>query len=304
MMFIVPILPIAGTVPTAAAMVTSPAATMLWLACLLCAAAVLVARGAGSAAKSVVGGAPSPPGGGGVPMERYRRFLAERDGAPDLHRHTLTGREAFFAALEAAPLRSQAPIDRDAYRRNVRRHRIEPGLDARVLWLLATAKANLAERFGVGLAELNGLVPAEDEDPVRLHLHLQEFYHTRILADAVALFDLPVHPTPPAIFTRAFIKLMVATPQRWVLPLVGLGEMVGCVLFRALRDRGLALFADEPAVAERIRLLYDEILADEISHVGFVVAQMGPTGRRLMLWLYRRFSMRLAMQMPELKMLF
>jgi hypothetical protein len=32
------------------------------------------------------------------------------------------------------------------------------------------------------------------------------------------------------------------------------------VLFRALRDKGVELFADEPAVAERIRLLYNEIL--------------------------------------------
>ncbi len=39
---------------------------------------------------------------------------------------------------------------------------------------------------------------------------------------------------------------------------VGASEMVGCVLFRAMRDKGVELFADEPAVAERIRLLYNE----------------------------------------------
>jgi hypothetical protein len=300
---------------------------MLVLAVLLCVAAALVLRTAGGYAASMEGGAPAPPGGGGrrmhgadgaapsppdaendptaiAPMDGYRRFLAARDGAPDLCRHTLAGREAFFAGLAATPVRSQVPIDRAAYRRNLHRGRLEPRLDARVLWLLATAKANQAERFGVGLAEVYGRVPAVDEDPVRLHLHLQELYHTRVLADVVELFDLTVHPAAPPMLTRAFIKGMVLAPPQWTLPLVGFAEMVGCVLFRALRDRGIALFAGEPAVADRVRMLYDEILADEISHVGYVTAQLGPRGRRLMLWLYRRFGMRLALQMPELVLLF
>ena len=237
-------------------------------------------------------------------LDGYRRFLDVRDGATDLRRHTLERREAFYAALAASPVRSRAPIDRDAYRRNLRRRRIDRNLDPRVLWLLATAKSNQAERFGVGLAELYGRVPAADEDPVRLHLHLQEFYHTRILADVVELFDLPVHHGAPPFFTRMLVKAMVMTPPQWVLPAVGFGEMVGCVLFGALRDRGVALFADEPAVAERVRALYDEILGDEISHVGYVSAQMGSGGRRLMRWLYRRFGVRLAIQMPELVALF
>jgi hypothetical protein len=147
-------------------------------------------------------------------------------------------------------------------------------------------------------------VPAPEEDPVRVHLHLQEFYHTRMLADVVALFDLSVHAAPPPLFARAMIKSFVFAPPQWVMPGVGFGEMVGCVLFRLLRDRGVALFAGEPAVVERIRLLYDEILGDEISHVGYCAAQMGATGRRVMLWLYRWCGMRLLMQMPELRLLF
>jgi hypothetical protein len=237
-------------------------------------------------------------------LDGYRRFLAVRDGVPDLRRHTLSQREAFLAALDAQPLRSHTAIDGATFRRNLLRYRPEAGLDDRVLWLLASAKANQAERFGVGLGELYGRVPAADEDPVRVHLHLQETYHTRILADVVAMFGLTVHPAPPPRLTRALISWMVMAPPRWVLPVVGFSEMVGCVLFRALRDRGVAVFADEPAVAARIRLLYDEILADEISHVGYVAAQLGPTGRALMRWLYRRCGLRLAAQMPELRGLF
>jgi hypothetical protein len=195
-------------------------------------------------------------------------------------------------------VRSRRRLDRETYLRNLDRRRPEPGLDDRMLWLLATAKANQAERFGVGLAELYGRIRA-DSAPVQIHLQLQETYHTRILADVVALFGLPVHARPPVLAVRLLIRWMITVSESWRLPLTGSAEMAGCILFRALRDRGLALFADEPAVADRIRLLYDEILADEISHVGFIASQLGRRGRAVMRGLYRLLGVRLAGQMPE-----
>jgi hypothetical protein len=228
----------------------------------------------------------------------YLAFLLARDGDADLLRHTLSRREAFFDRLAREPVRSRLRIDHATFVRNLARRRSEPGLDDRMLWLLATAKANQAERFGVGLAELYGKVMVDD--PIRLRIALQEHYHTRILADVVATFGLPAHTQPPALVTRAFVRLIIAAPERWKLPLAGCAEMAGCVIFRALRDRGVALFADEPEVAARIRLLYDEILGDEIGHVGFIAAVLGPRGRALMRGLYRILGHRLAGQLPEL----
>jgi hypothetical protein len=228
----------------------------------------------------------------------YLEFLIARDGEPDLLRHTLSRREAFFDRLARDPVRSRLRLDRDTFLRNLARRRPEPGLDNRMLWLLATAKANQAERFGVGLAELYGKL--DPENPVRVHVSLQEHYHTRILADAVAIFGLPVHARPPVLIARVLVKLIVGTPDRWSLPLAGSGEMAGCVIFRALRDRGVALFAEEPEVAARVRLLYDEILADEIGHVGYIAAVLGPAGRSVMRGLYRVLGQRLVAQLPEL----
>jgi len=234
---------------------------------------------------------------------RYLEFLAARDGEPDFARHVLPRREAFFEALARVPVRSRVPVDRDAYLRNLARHRPARGLDERTLWLLATAKTNQSERFGVGLAELYGRVTAAS-DPIALHVQLQETYHTRILADVVAMFGLPVHAFPPPLLARTLIYWLISVPRRWQLPVVGCAEMAGCVLFRALRDRGVALFAGEPDVAERIWMLYDEILGDEVSHVGFVAAQLGRRGRALMRGLYRVLGARLAAGMPEVVRLF
>jgi hypothetical protein len=228
----------------------------------------------------------------------YLAFLVARDGAPDMARHTLARREELFERLAGAPLRSRRGLDHACFDRNLARRRPEAGLDRRMLWLLATAKANQAERFGVGLAELYGKVDVDD--PVRVHLALQEHYHTRILGDVVAVFGLTARPRPPALVARALVRLLVATPEPWTRPLTGCAEMVGCLVFRALRDAGVELFADEPAVAGRIALIYDEILGDEIGHVGYVASLLGPGGRRLMRGLYRALGFRLGAQIPEL----
>src|SRR5262245_17886043 len=228
----------------------------------------------------------------------YLAFLVARDGEADLLRHTLSQREAFFERLARDPVRSRLRLDRDTFRRNLARRRPEPHLDRRMLWLLATAKANQAERFGVGLGELYGLV--DPDDPLKVHITLQEHYHTRLLADVVAMFDLPVPARPPALLARAVVRILVGAPERWGLPLAGCSEMAGCVIFRLLRDRGAALFAGEPEVVARIRLLYDEILGDEIGHVGYIASCLGSAGRSLMLALYRLLGRRLAGQLPEL----
>jgi len=232
----------------------------------------------------------------------YLAFLVGRDGEPDLLRHTLSRREAFLDRLAREPLRSRLRLDRDTFARNLARQRPERGLDERMLWLLATARANQAERFGVGLGELYGLT--DPDDPLKLRIGLQEHYHTRLLADVVGIFDLPVRMYPPAMLARGVIWVLISIPERWSQPLAGAAEMAGCVIFRMLRDRGIALFADEPAVASRIRLLYEEILADEIGHVGYIASVLGPAGRSMMRRLFRLLGLRLARQLPELVALY
>jgi len=239
---------------------------------------------------------------GASATDGYLAFLIARDGKPDVLRHTLSRREAFLDRLTRDPLRSRLRFDRDAFARNLARRRPERGLDERMLWLLATAKANQAERFGVGLGELYGRV--DPDDPLKVRIGLQEHYHTRLLADVVGMFDLPVRMHPPAMLARAVIWVLIGIPERWSQPLAGAAEMVGCVIFRLLRDRGIALFADEPDVAGRIRLLYDEILADEIGHVGYIASVLGPAGRSMMRRLFRLLGVRLARQLPELVALY
>ena len=235
----------------------------------------------------------------GTGIAGYRQYLAERNGTPDLLHRRLERREGFFAAIEGSPVRSHRTIDRDAFLHNLRSRRSNAGTSRELAWLLATAKLNQAERFGVGLGEIYG-VNSGDRPPEAVYLELEEHYHSRLLAYVLDMFDLPFQVVPPPLVMRQFVKLGVFLPERPGIPFVGAAEMAGCVLFDELRRAGVAIFADEPEVAARIDSLYGQILTDEIGHVGYCAARCSPTGRMVMRRLYPLMGRLLAHQTSEI----
>jgi hypothetical protein len=236
-------------------------------------------------------------------IDGYRDFLKRRDGEPDLLNRRLATREDFFNSLETNPVRSLHPADRPTFLRNLRRRKPEPGLDRKMLFLLATAKLNQAERFGVGLGETYGLNTDEDIAPERVYLELEEHYHTRLLAYALDVFGLTFQVVPPPFVMRQFVKTGVFLPERLGILFVGAAEMAGCVMFDELRRVGIELFAEEPEVAERVNLLYSDILTDEVGHVGYCASRCTRAERALMRWLYPRIARLFARQTAEISLL-
>ncbi len=74
-------------------------------------------------------------------------------------------------------------------------------------------------------------------------------------------------------------------------------------MFDALRRVGAELFADEPEVAERVTLLYSEILTDEIGHVGYCASRCTTAERAVMRRLYPRIGRLFARQTAEINQL-
>jgi hypothetical protein len=239
----------------------------------------------------------------GLGIEGYREYLARRDGEADLLHRRLASREEFFAGLEADPVRSARSIDRQVFTRNLHRRRPEPGVEPEMLFLLATAKLNQAERFGVDLGDTHGRIGREGEPPERMYLALEEHYHTRLLAYVLDVFDLPFQVVVPPFVMRQFVKVNVFLPERFGFAFVGAAEMAGCVMFDELRRVGVELFADEPFVAARVEWLYSEILTDEVGHVGYCAARCTPAERAIMRWLYPRFGRLFARQTFEISLL-
>jgi hypothetical protein len=236
-------------------------------------------------------------------IDGYREYLERRDGDADLLNRRLARRDEFFAAIEADPVRSTYPIDRQVFARNLRRRRPEPGLDRKMLFLLATAKLNQAERFGVGLGETYGFNSGDDVPPERVYMELEEHYHTRLLAYVLDMFALPFQVVPPPLVMRQFVKIAVFVPERLGFPFVGAAEMAGCVMFDELRRVGVELFADDPEVAARIDRLYSEILTDEVGHVGYCAARCTAVERAMMRWLYPRIGRLVARLTAEISLL-
>jgi hypothetical protein len=236
-------------------------------------------------------------------IDGYRDYLARRDGDADLLNRRLTSREEFFAALEADPVRSKHLVDPREFAHNLRRRRPEAGIDRRVLFLLATAKLNQAERFGVGLGETYGQNSGDDVPPERVYMELEEHYHTRLLAYVLDIFDLPFQVVAPPFVMRQFVKTAVFLPERPSFMFVGAAEMAGCIMFHQLRGIGVELFADEPEVAARIERLYSEILTDEVGHVGYCAARCTAAERAIMRRLYPWIGRLLARQTFEISLL-
>jgi hypothetical protein len=236
-------------------------------------------------------------------IDGYREYLAQRDGDADLLNRRLGSREEFFAAIEADPVRSTRHMDRNVFARNMRRRKPEDGVDRRMLFLLATAKLNQAERFGVGLGETYGHTSGDDVPPERVYMELEEHYHTRLLAYVLDIFGLPFHVVAPPFVMRQFVKTAVFLPERMSFLFVGASEMAGCIMFHELRRIGVELFADEPDVAARIDHLYSEILTDEVGHVGYCAARCTKAERAVMRRLYPRIGRLFARQTFEISLL-
>lgn len=236
-------------------------------------------------------------------IDGYRTYLEKRDGDADLLNRRLASREAFFKGLEADPVRSAHRIDRHVFIHNLHRRRPEPSADRKMLFLLATAKLNQAERFGVGLGETYGKNSGDEIPPERVYMELEEHYHTRLLGYVLEIFDLPFQVVAPPLVMRQFVKLAVFMPERFGFAFVGASEMAGCVMFDELRRVGVELFADEPDVAERIERLYSEILTDEVGHVGYCAARCTAGERALMRRLYPPIGRLFARQTYEISLL-
>jgi len=206
-------------------------------------------------------------------------FALARDGDPDLRGRTLARREAFFGRLaaEPAPAWDGPPIDAAEFARWHRGGRPLAEAPPLVAWLVKVARANEGEGWGVdylldrggfdGLGRGGRLLPRDFAD-------LEETYHTRIMREVVRLFGLDYELRLPPWVVQQSVKLMARLPRQPSYMLLLAGELMGTVAFAHMARQGEKLLAGHPAVCERVRLLLDEILIDEVGHVTFLLGSM------------------------------
>jgi hypothetical protein len=215
-------------------------------------------------------------------LKGYLEYLTQRDGEINVEERRLPHREVRFSELEAKPVEWAGDIDLEGFYQHYRETG-KPPIDQKTVWLVAAAKANLGEAYGVDI-ELSRFfsdpVRVERADPLYLYLMLEEHCHTRLLEELCRTCRIQPEWRLPARLNRAAVHLMTKLPERvrWI-PILA-GEVLGSEVFKMLRE-GAQLFDAQPEVAERLDSLLREIWIDEVFHVAYLRAKIGPWGVRL-----------------------
>lgn len=208
----------------------------------------------------------------------YMSYLRERDGVPCLRTRTFSRREPLYQKLRSGKVARGETcwVDPVVFARNLARCEPEAGLDDRMLWALAVAKGNRAERFGVEAKLSWRGFEAAGVDDVLTYVEIQEIYHTRLLLHVLSLVGLSCEVGPPVgAITRGGIRIFAWAPRQVIEVLALAFEVVGIVAFQALREEARRLFAEHPHIRQ-IDALFGQLLVDEVGHVQLLRSRLGP----------------------------
>lgn len=242
-------------------------------------------------------------------LETYLGHLRRRNGEPVIKpgdaNLRFTVREKFFSEIERNPVRrtGEPVMTPDEFAAGETRRKPSAGHTPAQLWALAVAKANRSERYGVeyGLKRTPMSTYAPN-DPMRW-IVVEEFYHTRVLEDALNVLGLKMQRLTPHPVTALMVRSMAVLPKPLAYIAIFCGEVAGVAAFRMLLDQARVLFRDQPEALKRIEDCFRQILVDEVGHVHFVRSKLGP----MRLWIARKilplFAHFFLSDMPELSML-
>jgi len=244
-------------------------------------------------------------------LDAYRSYLEVRNGEIDLDQRRLSRREIFLKALQANPVTARGVCDPEG----LHEHLAGPGataIDEATAWLVAVAKANEGEAYGVDL-ELKRFVrdkrfirdehtvegDAGGTDLVQLYVFLEELYHSRILCEVCSACGFELVIRPPRWRIRMLSRAIYHMPDRIRWTVILCAEIVGATAFKLFLDR-TGLFSHEPDVEERLRSLVTEIWRDELLHVAMLRARLGPISIRAARLLFPFVVKSLIRDVPEL----
>jgi len=244
-------------------------------------------------------------------LDAYRSYLEVRNGAIDLAERRLSRREIFLKALRANPVVARNACDRAGFLDHMTGDGSAP-IDEATSWLVAVAKANEGEAYGVDL-ELRRfdrderflrdrralLDAANGVDTLQLYVFLEELYHSRILGEVSRTCGCELPVRPPRWRIRTLSRVIYHMPDRVRWTVILCAEVVGATAFKLFLDR-CELFSHEPEVEARLRSLLNEIWRDELLHVAMLRARLGPVAIWIARLLFPFVVRSLVRDVPEL----
>lgn len=209
----------------------------------------------------------------------YRRFLADRDGFPDVERRTLSRREQSMARF-MIPLVRQREFDRAVFDSQYEKFDPACSTSREMLLLITLVKVNAAEAFGVNRTYPQALRRARDEgDDLELVLLIEESYHTKILLSSARLYGMDVQaPYTPPTALRALVGGIAHAPEFLSRPLILASEVFGTLAFLKLLEAARTILKHDPELRDAVEERLTEVLIDEIGHIAFNRMCLGRAG--------------------------
>ena len=222
---------------------------------------------------------PIPPEARRENLAAYHQFLQARDGVMDLEKRQLSRREEGMTRFER-PLGEIRHIDRDLFATQYASFDAKVDMSPELLLLLALVKINAAEAYGVnrGYDRTYRRAVAND-DELELMILVEETYHTRILLSTAQSYGVDIKtPYRPPTALRSLIAAIAGSPTAMARPLTLAAEVLGVLMFTNLLEKTRVVLAHDPELRDSVEERICEIMTDEIGHVSYNRACVGPVG--------------------------
>jgi|HubBroStandDraft_1064217.scaffolds.fasta_scaffold70957_2 hypothetical protein len=222
---------------------------------------------------------PLPPEARRESRAAYQKFLTDRDGAMDIEKQQLVRREAGMLRYEK-PLPRIREVDRDLFNAQYASFDAKVATPPELLLLLALVKANAAEAFGVTqVFEAIHRRAVKNEDMSELTLVVEETYHTRILLSTALSYGVELTtPYKPPVALRTLIAGVAFTPELVSRPLTLAAEILGLCTFLNLLEKSREVLRHDPELRDAVEERLCEVITDELGHMSFNRACLGPAG--------------------------
>jgi hypothetical protein len=212
-------------------------------------------------------------------LAAYHKFLVARDGVIDLEKRQLSRREEGMARYER-PLARIREMDRRLFATQYASFDSRVEMAPELLLLLALTKINAAEAYGVNAGYDRTLRRAtKNDDGCELMVMVEETYHTRILVSTALSYGIEVKSAyKPPTALRALIGSIVKTPTAIARPLTLAAEVLAVLMFSNLLEKSRVVLRHDAELRDSVEERLCEILTDELGHMSYNRACMGPVG--------------------------
>jgi hypothetical protein len=219
-------------------------------------------------------------------FEAYWAYSLRHDGAILQDQKTLVKKRDTLAAFQAHPVRSRRPLADPTYfyRNHVIMQDDPRTLDRKTLLLTFLYKFARHEYVGISAAWDNTERMTESTSliaKIGLYHLCEEFSHMRLFQEIFRTFHLDsVEWVPLGKWMSRMYRVFPMFPEAMLAPPAFVSELMGLTVYQHIDGVLDDILDDEPEAREHVRTLLQEVMTDELAHVGQRRNFLGPLGLR------------------------